>query len=78
MEILVHDLAEDGELAVMNEILSMVFVIGLFLVYAGLLVALLAWNLGRWLRGQGKKRAWPAILEHLSPSRFFNRPYDAH
>jgi hypothetical protein len=39
----------------------------------------LLWNLARWLRGSaGKKRAWPAILEHLSASRLFNRPDDAH
>jgi hypothetical protein len=61
----------------MSEILSKVFVIGILLVYAGLVLGCLLWNLRRWLRGSGKKRAWPAILEHLSGSRFFNRPYDA-
>jgi hypothetical protein len=61
----------------MSEILSRVFVVGVLLVYAGLVVGFLLWNLERRLRGSGKKRAWPAILEHLSASRFFNRPYDA-
>ena len=61
----------------MSEILSMVFVMGLFLVYAGVIVGFLLWNLGRRLRGSGKKRAWPTILEHLSVSRFFNRSYNA-
>jgi hypothetical protein len=69
---------EDGELAVMNEILSRVFVIGFLLVYAGLVMGFLSWNLGRWLRSSGKKRPWPAFLEYLSASRFFNRPSDAH
>jgi hypothetical protein len=62
----------------MSEVLSRVFVIAVLLVYAGLVMGFLFWNLGRRLRGSGKKRAWPAILEHLSASRFFNRPYDAH
>jgi hypothetical protein len=61
----------------MNEIVSGVFVIGVLLFYAGLVMAFLLWNLGRSLRGAGRKRAWPAILEHFSASRFFNRPFDA-
>jgi len=69
--------SDDRKLAVMSEILSRVFVVGVLLVYAGLVVGFLLWNLERRLRGSGKKRAWPAILEHLSASRFFNRPYDA-
>ena len=61
----------------MSEILSRVFVIGVLLFYAGLVMALLLWNLGRWLGGSGKKRARPAILERLSTLRIFNRSYDA-
>jgi hypothetical protein len=61
----------------MSEIFSKVFVIGLLLAYAGLVVGFLLWNLGRRPRVSGKKRAWPAILEHLSASRFFSRRYDA-
>jgi len=61
----------------MSEILSRVFVIGVLLAYAGLIVGFLLWNLGRWLRSSDRKRARPAILEHLSAWRFFNRPYDA-
>jgi len=41
----------------MSEILSRVFVIGVLLVYAGLVMGFLLWNLGRWLGGSGKKRA---------------------
>jgi hypothetical protein len=62
----------------MSEILSRVFVIGLLSVYVGLVMGFLLWNLGRWVGGSGKKRAWPAILEQLGASRFFNPPYDAH
>jgi hypothetical protein len=62
----------------MSEILSRVFVIGVLLAYAGLIMGFLVWNLGRWLRGSDRKKAWPAILEHLGAWRFFNRPYDAH
>jgi hypothetical protein len=70
---------EDGKFTAMSEIISKVFVVGLLLVYAGLVMGFLLWNLGRWLRGSsGKKRAWLAILEHLSASRFFNRPYNAN
>ena len=73
------EVGEDGELALMSEILSRVFVIGLLLAYAGLVMGFLLWNLGRWLRGSsGKKRVWAAILDHLSAARFFNRPDDAH
>jgi hypothetical protein len=61
----------------MSEILSRVFITGVLLFYAGLVVAFLLWNLGRWLRGSGKKRAWPAILEYVARSRLFNRPYNA-
>jgi hypothetical protein len=61
----------------MSEIISRVFVIAVLLFYAGLLMAFLLWSLGRWLRGSGKKRAWPAILEYVTRSRLFNRPYDA-
>jgi len=61
----------------MSEILSRVFVIGVLLFYAGLVMGFLLWNLGLWLRGSGKKRTWPTILEHLSASRFFSRPHDA-
>jgi len=70
-------LDEDREIPVMSEILSRVFVIVVLLFYAGLITGLLLWNLGRWLRGAGKRRKWPAILEHLCASRFFNRPHDA-
>jgi hypothetical protein len=62
----------------MSETVSEVFVIGVLLYYAGLFMAFLSWKLGRWLRRSGKKTAWPAILEHFTASRFFNRPYDAH
>jgi hypothetical protein len=62
----------------MSEILSRVFIVGVLLVYAGLIMGFLLWNLGRWLRGSARKRAWSAILEHLSAWRFFNPPYDAH
>jgi hypothetical protein len=68
---------DEGELAVMSEILSEAFVIGFLLVYAGLLVALLLWNLGPRLRGPSKKRTWSRILQHLSTLRFFNGSYDA-
>jgi hypothetical protein len=61
----------------MSEILSRVFLIGVLLAYAGLIMGFLFWNLGRWLRGSDRKRAWPAILEHLSAWRIFNRSYDA-
>jgi hypothetical protein len=61
----------------MSEILSRVFVIGVLLAYVGLILGFLLWNLRRWPRGSGRKRAWPAILEHLSALRIFNRSYDA-
>jgi hypothetical protein len=60
----------------MSEIVSRVFVIGVFLFYAGLVVAFLSWKLGRWLRGSGKKRASPALLGHFSLSRLSDRPSD--
>jgi hypothetical protein len=60
----------------MSEIVSRVFIIGVFLFYAGLVMVFLLWKLGRWLRRSGKKRAWPALLEHFSISRFSNRPSD--
>jgi hypothetical protein len=55
----------------------MVFLLGFLLAYAGLIAGFLSWNLGRWLRGSGKKVTWRGILRHLSGLRFFNRPYDA-
>ena len=61
----------------MSEIVSGVFVIGVLLFYAGLVMAFLLWKLGRSLRSSGKKRPWPAILEHFSASRTFNHPFDA-
>jgi hypothetical protein len=70
-------LGEDGEPGVMSDILSRVFVIAVLLFYAGLIMGFLLWNLGRWLRRPGKKRPWPAILEHLSTLRIFNRSYNA-
>jgi len=62
----------------MAEIVSQVFVIAVLLFYAGLLMGFLFWKLGRWLGGSSKKKVWPAILEHLSPSRLFNPHYNAH
>jgi len=61
----------------MSEILSRVFVIGVLLVYAVLVMGFLLWNLRRWLRSSNRKKARPAKLGHLSAWRFFNRPYDA-
>jgi hypothetical protein len=61
----------------MSEMVSRVFLIGVLLFYAGLVMAFLLWSLGRWLRGSAKKRAWPAILEYVARSRLFNRPYNA-
>jgi hypothetical protein len=61
----------------MSEVVSTVFVIGVLLFYAGLVMVFLLWKLGRWLRGSGKKRPWPALLEHFSISRFSDRPSDA-
>jgi hypothetical protein len=62
----------------MAEIFSQVFVIAVLIFYLGLLMGFLLWKLGRWLGSSGKKRAWPAILEHLSASRLFHPHYDAH
>ncbi len=62
----------------MSEIFSRAFVFGFLLAYAVLTVGLLFWNLGRWLRGLGKKAPWRAMLRQLSLSRFFNPPYDAY
>jgi hypothetical protein len=59
----------------MTEIVSRVFVTAVFLFYVGLVMGFLLWDLRRWLGGSGKKKAWPAILEHLSASRLFNRPF---
>jgi predicted PurR-regulated permease PerM len=61
----------------MSEILSRVFITGVLLFYAGLVMAFLLWSLRRWLRGSGKKRTWPAILEYVTRSRRFNRPSNA-
>jgi hypothetical protein len=68
----------DGDLALMNEIISRVFVFLLLLVYVGLVMGFLLWNLRRWLGSSGKKRVWPAILEHLSVLWVFNPHYDSH
>jgi hypothetical protein len=61
----------------MSEIVSRMFIIGVLLFYAGLVMAFLLWSLRRWLRGSGKKRAWPALLEHFRASRFFTPPYNS-
>jgi hypothetical protein len=61
----------------MWELVSKVFVIGVLLFYAGLVMAFLFWNLGRWLRGSGKKRARRATLEQSSARRIFNRSFGA-
>jgi len=62
----------------MTEIVSRVFVVAVLLFYAGLVLGLLLWNLSRRLGGSGRKRTWPAILEHLSILRLFKPHYDAH
>ncbi len=59
--------------APMSEIVSRVFVIGVLLFYAGLVVALLLWNLGRRVHGPGKKEARTHILGRLSVRRIFDR-----
>lgn len=62
----------------MTEIVSRVFVIGVLLLYIGLVMAFMLWNLGRWLRGSGKKRPRSAVLERSSAQHTFNRPFGAH
>jgi hypothetical protein len=61
----------------MSEIVCRVFVVGVLLFYAGLVMVFLLWKLRRWFGGSGKKRVWPTLLEHFSALRFFTRPYDA-
>ena len=58
-------------------IVSQRFVIAVLLFYAGLVMAFVLWNLGRWLRNSGKRRERPAILERSSARRIFHRPFDA-
>jgi len=62
----------------MNETISGVFIIGVLLFYAGLIVGFLLWNVGRSLRRSGKKSTRPAVLELPNLSRVFNPTHDAH
>ena len=66
-----------GVFVVMSEIVSRVFVVGVLLFYAGLVMAFLLWNLGRWLRGSGKRKDRPPILERSSTRRILSRPFGA-
>ena len=60
----------------MSELVAKVFVVGVLLFYVGLVMVFLFWSLGRWLRGSGKRRARPALLERSSPRRIFNHPFN--
>jgi hypothetical protein len=55
----------------MGELTARTFVVAFLLVYVGLLAALVAWNLRRWLGGRGRKKGLLHHLRHL----FRNLPF---
>jgi hypothetical protein len=64
--------------ATMGEIAARTFVIGFLLVYAGLLAALLGWNLRNWFRRLVKNLSPQNLFEHLRHLHFLHRARNSH
>ena len=72
-----HQNSAGAVLAVMGEIISRVFVVGVLLFYAGLVIAFVLWNLGRRLRKSEKGKERPDVLGRSVARRIFNRRFGA-
>ena len=67
-----------GEGERLSDFLSRIFVMTFMLAYAGLVVALVAWNIRNSLAGLDKKEIFRCFFERFRHLRFPHRPRNAH
>jgi hypothetical protein len=60
----------------MDEVLARVFIIGFFLAYSGVVVALAGWSIRRALRARLKKPGMSKVLKHFQNLSFLQQTRD--